>query len=911
MNTKLTANSSISGSGSGSTIQPHDQHKHEENSPSSHDKSIDPLSNVILKRVGTDSQSVSHSGSPTISASQGSASINDQQSSEGQIQSQQANGNSNTLNRANSINANKFLNPSNYPKEHENNINTNNNNNVATTTTTTSNTKKPGTKDRGFFSKLLKSSARPTSDDEQDSTTLDKRDEGWNADVYGFVPNYPTPPKFIHVRAHRKQKREFNRVFLAQELNKKERKHHHHHHFHDNASKLCTIDHHTDGKTDGSKDSDKDSCPSAIWCAKFSQDGKYMASAGEDKVIRIWQVLSTNYDREEFEDDDESEMEDNASGYRSRRHRDKKKMYAPVFKSEPIREYYGHTSDVLDLSWSKNNFLLSSSMDKTVRLWHIDRSECLCSFLHSDFVTSIQFHPTDDRFFLSGSLDCKLRLWSIPDKEIAYWKDVPDLITAVAFSPDGLTAIAGCFGGQCLFYETDGLNFQSQMHVRSSRGKNSKGSKITGIQSFLLPSNIRYQGSFDSETKLLISTNDSRVRMYNLYDKSMEIKFKGHENEQSQIRASFSDSGEYIISGSEDNRTYIWRVIPQKGNAVNNHHSSSSTHSQNSQVSHRKKDIQEYEYFHSNKNAVTVALFAPTATKKILALSEDPVYDLCDPPPVRLLPKGVTIEDDASSLLSSAPTNSRKSSHPTGNIFICADSAGCIKVFRQDCAYDARRAFGNNLYNTTSLQTTSSKRISTALSPTTSWRDSLSIHGSRSRSLRNLSPSSRANNRASSPVSTRNISHSKQSAGHRVPSSTTHVQSPLYEHSRQHANGNSTNNHYVSTRPNVSSGLNSSASSPPSSRRGSITDGLVRPLSTNGSGGSSLGRPRGLSTSSRTKSPLSSSEKVYNDQLEEESEDDEDELECTNCGSTSFKAKKVGGKMKLMCRHCNFVNDES
>lgn len=28
----------------------------------------------------------------------------------------------------------------------------------------------------------------------------------------------------------------------------------------------------------------------------------------------------------------------------------------------------------------QNNFLLSSSMDKTVRLWHVSRDECLCAF---------------------------------------------------------------------------------------------------------------------------------------------------------------------------------------------------------------------------------------------------------------------------------------------------------------------------------------------------------------------------------------------------------------------------------------------------------------------------------------------------------------------------------------------------
>lgn len=68
------------------------------------------------------------------------------------------------------------------------------------------------------------------------------------------------------------------------------------------------------------------------------------------------------------------------------------------FMPKPFCMYTGHTSDLLDVSWSKNYFVLSSSMDKTVRLWHISRKECLCCFQHIDFVTAICFHPKDDRY---------------------------------------------------------------------------------------------------------------------------------------------------------------------------------------------------------------------------------------------------------------------------------------------------------------------------------------------------------------------------------------------------------------------------------------------------------------------------------------------------------------------------------
>lgn len=69
----------------------------------------------------------------------------------------------------------------------------------------------------------------------------------------------------------------------------------------------------------------------------------------------------------------------------------------------------GHKQDVLDLCWSKKEqFLLSGSMDHTVRLWHISMDQCLRVFKHTDFVTALDFHPVDDRYFISGSIDGKV-----------------------------------------------------------------------------------------------------------------------------------------------------------------------------------------------------------------------------------------------------------------------------------------------------------------------------------------------------------------------------------------------------------------------------------------------------------------------------------------------------------------------
>lgn len=134
----------------------------------------------------------------------------------------------------------------------------------------------------------------------------------------------------------------------------------------------------------------------AVWASEFSKDGTYLAVAGHDAVVRVWRVLSSPQsppeDQQRMSNEQEPLADEPPSAQPKPSCRRKAcRVEAPVFEPSPVLEYYGHSGDVLDLSWSKNNFLLSSSMDKTVRLWHVSRPECLCIFQHSDFVTSVAF----------------------------------------------------------------------------------------------------------------------------------------------------------------------------------------------------------------------------------------------------------------------------------------------------------------------------------------------------------------------------------------------------------------------------------------------------------------------------------------------------------------------------------------
>ncbi|RHZ52216.1 uncharacterized protein CDV56_104787 [Aspergillus thermomutatus] len=511
--------------------------------------------------------------------------------------------------------------------------------------------KPPKEKRKGvsFLSRIIggkkKDNLSEAEDDVSEPDTF-RMDANAAAQPIGFFPKFPPPPKYIRVKAYYKKDKTFSRVFLAQELTDAE------------ASSNPSVKDAT-GSTKGAPSGSNTG--KAIWALSFSKDGKYLAAAGQDRRVRVWAVIASPEDRKE---------EGLVEGEEGQDADEPPRLKAPVFRTKPIQVYEGHTGSVLDLSWSKNSFLLSSSMDKTVRLWHVTRSECLCCFQHSDFVTSIQFHPRDDRFFLAGSLDTKLRLWSIPDKSVAFVAAVPDMITSVAFTPDGRYSIAGCLNGMCNIYDTDGLKAVGQIHVRSARGRNAKGSKITGIDTITLP-----PGDPNGEVKLLITSNDSRIRQYNFRDKTLEAKYRGNENTCSQIRASFSDDGKHVICGSEDRRAYVWPTGAME----------------------KDSDKRAVEVFETRSAIVTAAVMAPSKTKQNLGFSEDPVYDICNPPPVTLVSAAEkenarqNRNSDISKLAQESPSYLSRSTHPEGNIIIVADYSGKIRVLRQDCAFQKRR----------------------------------------------------------------------------------------------------------------------------------------------------------------------------------------------------------------------------
>jgi len=488
------------------------------------------------------------------------------------------------------------------------------------------------------------------------------------------------------------------------------------------------------------------------------------------------------------------------------------------------------------------------------------------------------------------------------------------------------------------------LKYHTQIHVRSSRGKNAKGSKITGIRTTIFPPDDP-----EGEVKLLITSNDSRVRLYNLRDKSLEMKFRGHENTCSQINASFSDDARYVICGSEDRKAYIWNT-------------SALTDPEN-------KAKPGAEVFQAHSDMVTAAVIAPMKTRQLLGGSLDPIYDLCNPPPVTLLSRE---ESNASSMPltgsekrhsdpvsepqikkpEESPAYLARSSHNDGLILVTADYLGNIKVFRCDCASKRRmeswessstfskkmlgrsnsimtRNSGGSHSRRNSISQSSLAGPHSASDHILSWRNNVMTKDDSS--IRSLTKTSRSD---------RSISPGKISrSSYQSPS--TSLQNNLASAARQQPYSSTPLLHGASSvsttspPPSLHKVMSAERSQPPtpsfSLRRNSGSDD--NPLRIDPSGKSyqfwnvaswksqiNPTRDEGKLDADNLRPPIGerggsvvsklSSDDGTSGELDDEDESDGEALACKRCGGKDFRARRVAGKgQKLVCKACGMNVD--
>ncbi|KAG8059047.1 hypothetical protein GUJ93_ZPchr0002g24739 [Zizania palustris] len=292
---------------------------------------------------------------------------------------------------------------------------------------------------------------------------------------------------------------------------------------------------------------------------KVSSSGWYLASGGEDCAVRIWQITEIESSPSLYGRDTDTPLVhmNRSKGVKNKLGKGQNRSLAVIPKKvfriseTPLHEFHGHTSDVLDMAWSKSDFLLTSSKDNTIRMWRVGCDGCQAVFRHGDYVTCVQFNPVDERYFISGSIDGKVRVWDVLEKRVIDWDDTRDVITAISYRPDGKGFVVGSVTGT-RFYDHSGKNIELNRVMRVKKKKKSAANKVTSVQF-----------SEDDPSRIIITSADSKIRVSEGHGiiKKTPNHFRSFTRQRSSkalLPPSLTSDGRYLVSASMDSNVCIW-----------------------------------------------------------------------------------------------------------------------------------------------------------------------------------------------------------------------------------------------------------------------------------------------------------------------------------------------------------------
>lgn len=239
-----------------------------------------------------------------------------------------------------------------------------------------------------------------------------------------------------------------------------------------------------------------------VLCAKFTADGTYCMTGGQDRTIRLW-----NPHRGLF-----------------------------------IKQYTGtHNYEINDICIFKDNSkFVSAGGDKAAYMSDVASAKILKKFSgHIGKLNCCELMG-DDSILLTGGYDKHVRIWDLKShthRPVQELKEATDSITCMALTDD--TIITGCVDGNIRTYD-----------VRMGR-----------LTTDLIHAKISSINLCLDNSLLLVSCLDSTLRLFERTNAKILNTYKSHKNSNYKINSQFSVKEDFVVCGSENNKIYVWDIL--------------------------------------------------------------------------------------------------------------------------------------------------------------------------------------------------------------------------------------------------------------------------------------------------------------------------------------------------------------
>jgi WD40 repeat protein/serine/threonine protein kinase len=274
----------------------------------------------------------------------------------------------------------------------------------------------------------------------------------------------------------------------------------------------------------------------------FSPDGKRLASAGDDRMVKVWdaatgQVLFTL----EGHAHDVNGVAYSPDGLLASASGDGTVKVWDVTTGQELRTLRGHTNGVVGVAFRPDGrHLASASWDRTVKVWDVATGQVLRSFPgHTGKVRAVVYSPDGCRL-ASASDDETVKVWDARTGQLLLdLHGHTESVRAVAYSPDGRRLASASWDWSVKVWDA-----ATGQELRKFEGHTRP---VMGV-------------AFSCDGRVASASGDHTVKVWDVATRQPLLSLKGHTGEVYGV--AFSPDGRGLASASADKTVKVWDAAP-------------------------------------------------------------------------------------------------------------------------------------------------------------------------------------------------------------------------------------------------------------------------------------------------------------------------------------------------------------